>query len=114
MEKQLSNAGFKGSVVRLAGKTACETSSKIAEFCLVQGMKASGIGVASRDGYWDALTGAALCGSFKAPLVLVADDNRSAITDFIAKNASDIEVGIVFGGYGSVSNSTYQTLVARG
>ena len=104
VEKQLTNAGFKGKVVRLAGTNACETSAKVAEFCLGEGMSAKNVGVATAEGYWDALSGAALCGKKKAPLLLANNatmggsrDLASAI-NFLKKRSGDVSRGYLFGG----------------
>ena len=69
-EAALAAAGA-SRVERLAGGTAWETSAKVAERALTLGMSADGVGAADGNGYWDALTGAALCGHSGAPLMLV-------------------------------------------
>ena len=51
---------------RLAGNTAIETSEAVARHGLKLGMTADSMGVATTSGYWDALSGAALCGDFEA------------------------------------------------
>ena len=92
---------------------ATQTSQKIAEFELTQGMSADGMAVATRDGYWDALTGASLCGKNNSVLVLAADDDRSAIDGFVVDHKAEISHGYVFGGTAAVSEATYDVLVSK-
>lgn len=109
--KQVEDAHIK-VIERLAGKTAVGTSQVIAEFELSQDMSADGMAVATRDGYWDALTGASMCGHDNSVLVLVADDDRSAVSDFVAVHADQIGQGYIFGGDTAVSANTFDALVA--
>ena len=111
VEAQLAAAGIPAaSIVRLAGESAVETSASIALHCLGSGMHADGLGVATTAGYWDALTGAALCGFRGAPLVLVNDANRSAIQSVVAPRARQLESAYVLGGPLSVSVDTWNVL----
>lgn len=111
VEGQIKGAGLNVKT-RLAGGTAVDTSQVVAEFELSEGMQADKMAVATRDGYWDALTGAALCGKNNSVLVLAADDDRSAIDGFVKKHAGDIDQGYIFGGTAAVSEGTYEALVA--
>ena len=112
VEKQLASIGLSGSsVVRKAGDTAAETSAEIAKYGVSKGMTDQSVAVATLDGYWDSLSGAALCGSYGIPLVLVNDENRNAISAFIKPNASKMERGVVFGGTAAVSEKTYLELI---
>lgn len=97
---------------RLAGPTAYETSSAIASWCVGQGMKADGMGIATGSSYYDALAGASLCGKGDAAIVLVSDDNRSTIGSFVAPHKKSIKDIYVFGGSAAVSEGTYDVLVA--
>ena len=67
--------------------------------------------LATGTGYWDALTGAALCGKNGAVLVLVSDANRSAVDDFMGAQSAAIDSAYVFGGRMAVSNLTWNTMV---
>ena len=93
----------------------------MAERALALGMAADGVGVADGNGYWDALTGAALCGRSGAPLVLVPRDGASSegwglsydphcIDAFVRPHAPEISKGRVFGGEASVPASTLEAL----
>ena len=113
VEKQLSGIGLPASsVVRKSGATAAETSAALASYGVSKGMSSKGIAVATIDGYWDALSGAAFCGVQNTPLVLVNDGNRGAVNSFIKPNASKLQVGVVFGGTAAVSDSVYRSLIA--
>ena len=106
VEGQLAERGIE-VVGRLAGDNAVMTSAAIAGFEVSQGMSADGMGVATVDGYWDALTGAALCGSEGSVLVLASDSDRRAI-DAVA--APSVSRAYVFGGEMAVSDSTLRYL----
>lgn len=106
---QLKSIGI-SSVERLSGATAFETSSEIAKWELSHGMELKAPGVATGDTYHDALAGAALCGANNSVLVVVNDDNRITLTDFISSHRQDISGGYVFGGSAAVSDSVYRTL----
>ena len=91
--------------VRLAGDDAMKTSAEIANFCVSEGMSPNEMAVASGSTYYDAVTGAAFCGSKNSVLLLVLDGDRTAITDFVAPRKSAIERGYIFGGTASVSEN---------
>ena len=99
-------------IVRLSGPTADYTSAKIAKFCVDEGMSPERIGAATMDGYWDALSGASLCGKGNFPIVLVSDSSKGAINDYVKPRAGTIQTGYVFGGPAAVSDSTYSALAA--
>ena len=106
VETQLTDAGYKGDLTRLAGATAVETSNVIANYCVEKGMTADGFGVATIDGYWDALTGAAMCGVKNTPLILVnKSDATSGVKGFLKTNGSLIAGGTVLGGTSAVPDS---------
>ena len=107
---KLQQAGIK--VVRKWGATAVGTSSSFALWALGQGMTANKMGVATVNGYWDALTGAALCGRNNAVLVLASNRDASAITQVARANRSQITKAYVFGGTAAVSQDTYNRAVA--
>ena len=97
------------SFVRLGGIDAYETSRMVANWCVEEGMGASYIGFATGGGYWDALSGASLCGSRNSVLLLVDDGYRENI-DFARGNASSIDTAYVFGGSPAVSDETFRIL----
>ena len=111
VKTQLAKAGLtvRG---RLQGQTAIETSQAVAEFALKNGMSAKMVGVATVNGYWDALSGAALCGKNNAPLLLVSDEQSSTIAKFVQPRAGTIKTGFVFGGEGTMSNAVLDRLRA--
>ena len=91
---------------RLKGGTAYETSRKIAEFSLSEGMGASHMGIATGRGYWDALSGAALLGKKNSVILLADDKNSSSAATFIKEHRSGLGKGCyIFGGTSAVSES---------
>lgn len=111
VKAQLEGAGIR-VLGRLSGETAIETSQVIAEFELSHGMTADKMGVATVDGYWDALSGAAFCGKNGSVIVLVSDEASSSIDGFVKTQALSIERGYVFGGMGTVPESVLERLRA--
>ena len=109
-ETKLRRAGI--SVVRRAGSNAIATSASLATWALGQGLGANGMGIATVNGYWDALTGAALCGKRNAVLVLASNSNSSAVTQVVRANKASITRAYVFGGTAAVSAATYNQAVA--
>ena len=102
---QLRSAGI-GSITRLAGNNAYLTSGNIANWSLQQGLSANNMAIATGNGYWDALCGAALCGAYGSVLVLVGNNHTENIDGFIRSHRSKIYHGFVFGGTSAVSSST--------
>lgn len=111
VDAQLAGAGFTGAIVRQSGTDACATSVALANFCLGEGMQVSGMGVATTNDYYDALTGAALCGMQNAPLVLVNDNGLNAVNDFIAPHKAEIDYGFIFGGAAAVSANVEAAII---
>ena len=97
---------------RLSGATAYETSLAIAEWCVSQGMKANNVGIATGESYYDALSGAALCGKSNAVLALASDSNRITIDEFVRSHASQIANAYVFGGPAAISSSSFDVLAS--
>ncbi len=95
---------------RLWGAHAVETSEAVADFGLSQGMGCDKMGVATTNGYWDALSGAPLCGLNNSVLVLAGDSTSSSISGFMAKNKDRIGASYVFGGEAALDASTYQAI----
>lgn len=111
VEGQLKGAGV-SSVVRLSGKTALDTSAEIAKWEIKQGMGVSHLTLATSNGYWDALTGAAVCGKLNSVLVLVSSggDTRAfkAVYD---KNK--VTHGHILGGNAAVPASVERYVKSR-
>ena len=95
VEKQLS--GIK--TTRLWGQTAIDTSQAIANQCVREGMTPNKVCIATDDGYWDGLTGAALSGKNNAPLILATPGKTwTATNGFIANNKGRISQAYILGG----------------
>ena len=116
---QLAEAGIATkNVTRLGGANAWETSNKIADWGHDHGMTANYMGAADGTGYWDALTGAALCGAKSSVLVLIPRNfdwftyDPYCIDNFVKPHADEIENGYVFGGTVAVPDSTLAALDA--
>ncbi|MCI1666118.1 MAG: cell wall-binding repeat-containing protein [Atopobiaceae bacterium] len=101
------------NVDRIWGNSAIDTSQAVAEFELENGMTVKHMGVATVNGFEDALSGAALCGKSNSILVLVATSDQTCVNTIVADNADEIETGYIFGGPGAVSNSTVSNLKAK-
>ena len=94
-------------VKRLGGADACATSRLVAEWAIGQkALGANNMGVATINGYWDALCGAALCGKNKGALVLAYDGDISALKVASANKAA-MKRGYVFGGTAAVSAKVF-------
>ena len=106
---QLKKANFT-VVDRLWGNTAIETSEEVAKCGLKLGMTADKMGVATNDGYWDALSGAALCGKNNSVLVLVGDSSSHSISGFVKSNSNQIITAEIFGGTAVVDATTEKAL----
>ena len=105
----LNMSGIK-VIDRLEGATAIETSEAVAKFGLTCGMTADSMGIATMNGYWDALSGAALCGRLDSVMVLVGNENSHSIGGFVKSNASQIAGLYVFGGKAAVSDAVVAKL----
>ena len=102
---QLTEAGI-CVAGRLAGETAIETSEAVATFGLAKGLSANNLGVATSTGYWDALSGTALCGMNNSVLVLASSPTSSSITNFISQRKDQISRIYLFGGTAALSQQT--------
>lgn len=112
------------NVERLFGQSAWATSAAIAEAQIKAGAADPAVfGVADGNGYWDALTGAALCGKRQAALLLVPHDGAAyeggsfsydplCIDTVLKAHADKVDAGYVFGGESSVPVSTFDALKA--
>lgn len=104
VRSQIEGAGMTVSG-RLSGDDAVGTSAAVATFELSNGMQANCMAVTTAGGYWDALSGAAMCGRRESVLVLATDANRSAI-DAVVGSGSPITDAFVLGGTAAVSAPT--------
>ena len=113
VETQLSAAGVPW--VRVWGDTAAQTSAKISEFAIGEGMSARYAGVATLDGHWDALTGAVLCGKNNSILMLASGSDTFCIdrmislsrsSAFLTSRKANLQHGYIFGGQVVVPPST--------
>ena len=100
-ERMLKQAGL--AVVRLAGDTAVETSEKIALWELKNGFSLANVAVATRTSFKDALSGAALMGGCKGPIILVNGSNWSAVNNILKGKAAQVSQGYFLGGTAVVS-----------
>ncbi len=92
------------SCVRLGGATAYGTSKLVANWCIGQGMSADKAGIATGKSYYDALTGAALCGKNNAVLCLVDEGKEACVSGVLVKNKNKMLSAYVFGGTAAVSD----------
>ncbi|MBQ3301051.1 MAG: cell wall-binding repeat-containing protein [Eggerthellaceae bacterium] len=106
---KLKNAGI-NVAGRLWGATAVETSVAVAKYGMKLGMSADGLGVATTNGYWDALSGAALCGHLGSVMVLADSPKANSIVEFAWNNSDDIDTAYVFGGTAAISSDTFQSV----
>lgn len=95
---------------RLAGDTAVETSERVAEFGLARGLGCTKMGIATTNGYWDALAGAPLCGLNDSVLVLAGDASSHSIAGFVQSHKAQVGICYVFGGEAALDAATYQAL----
>lgn len=108
-DSRLSAVGV-SSIERVYGQTEYETSVSVARWELEHGMGLRAPGLATGLTFYDALTGAGLCGKNDSVLLVASSGNRVTITDFISEQRSSIAGGYVFGGPIAVSDSVYHTL----
>ena len=95
--------------VRLGGNTAYGTSKLVANWCISQGMSANKAGIATGKSYYDALTGAALCGKNNAVLCLVDAGKETCVSGVLAPNKNKMLSAYVFGGTQAVPDSVLTT-----
>lgn len=102
VEKQLKGIGV--TPVRKGGATCYETATELAlGFELEYDMGLSNMGVATGQGFHDALAGAALCGKKGSVLVLADERNSEAALKYLGKDAQSVVIhGYIFGGEAAV------------
>ncbi|PLS27800.1 repeat protein [Bifidobacterium parmae] len=94
---------------RVAGATRYETSAKVAEWCVKQGMGMDGAVFASGEGFADALAAGPLAGRSNAALMLVRDPSSPAIA-LAGQHADGVSKAWVVGSSVVVDNHTMQTI----
>ena len=102
------------AVERVGGANRYETSRKVAEFSVANGMSWSTVAVVTGRDYSDGLVAAALVGKNKGVLLLVDGTNDPTIAA-IRENAGKVSKLYVLGGEGAVSapvESAVRTAVA--
>ncbi len=117
--KLVSTLGIpKADISRLAGDNAWQTSAAIANAQIkADPSRAKCVALADGNGYWDALTGAALVGKNGGIMLLVPHDGPNSeggafsfdpfvIDEVVKKNADKIKRAFVFGGEAAVPAST--------
>ena len=97
---------------RLAGNTAYGTSAAVATFCLGEGMSASHAGVATGKSYYDALSGAALCGKSGSVLVLADANKTNAVEKALVPHKGELSERwcYIFGGEQAFSDAALAAL----
>lgn len=108
---QLTGEGFTVAE-RLSGKTALDTSVKVAEFGLTQGMSANNLGVATVNNYPDALASGPLTGQKNAVGILVDKEDSVTISGFVAPHSESIYAINIFGGKFAITEETQAALNA--
>jgi lactocepin len=108
VEKQLRDNGVE-LAERLAGKNGVETSRKIADFALDNGLTVANMAFATSQNFPDALAGAALCGR-NGSVLLLCDDKAPGNLSFATDHASGIQTGYVFGGNLAFSDKLMESL----
>ncbi len=110
VEVQLKKVGVT-EVTRQAGEDAYVTSARVAGFSMRNAnMMVDGMGVATAHGYWDAVAGAALCGSRNSVLVLADDGYTDALDTTFFSHRDLIGSVYVFGGSAAVGDSVWNLM----
>lgn len=93
------------------GEDAVDTSAATVAWERARGMEVAPMGVASADGWHDALAGAALCGKNDSVLVLASPDRMQAV-ESVLSDAGSKASGFIFGGFESVPKSVADRLMS--
>ena len=96
---------------RVYGEGAVDTSAATVAWERARGMGVAPMGVASADGWHDALAGAALCGRNESVLVLASPDRMQAV-ESVLSDAGSKASGFIFGGFESVPKSVADRLMS--
>lgn len=105
---QLTNIGIGAkNITRLGGADRYQTSLKIAEYAVKNGLTANRMAVATGANFPDALSGAALCGKTNSVIFLVADNTvaKGYVKTFISSNRSTLRTAYALGSNKVVSDS---------
>ena len=105
---QLQGLGM--DVQRVGGATAYHTAVDLADFAVREGMVASNLGIATANGFHDALTGAALCGKSNAVLLLADAAYYAAPRNFVYAQRAGMSAGRVFGGPVAVGEKVFDQM----
>lgn len=107
VDNQVKNNGIR--VERIYGQTMMNTSQKVAEFALSQGMSANNMGIATTNGYYDGLVAGPFLGKKNSVLVLTDSKDVSAVDGIYlgGKATSSINNAYVFGGPYAVKESVW-------
>ena len=105
VDSRLGDAGLE--VIRLGGKTALDTSAKIATFEIGEGMTLAHMAVATTTSYKDALSGAALAGAQNSVLALVdKEDGYTAFDAAYLAGGGSLVHGHILGGNLAISKTS--------
>lgn len=99
------------NVTRLSGETRYETSQKIAEFELSQGLgfDVDGIALATGANFPDALAAGPVAGRRLSPLLLV-DQGATSATQWLSTKSDSISGALIVGGENAISGQDAQNL----
>lgn len=103
VETQLIAAGIADTEIqRFGGTDRYATSEIFAEWALTYGLMPGNMTVATGETFPDALSGAAMCGSFKAPILLVKDASSPTLK-IVSDFKTVIDNPFILGGESAVS-----------
>lgn len=98
-------------VARAAGATRYETAALLAEAAVENGLSWDGVGVATGEGFADALSGGAMLGSVGAPLLFTRPNELlPAVESTLRMHSSDIGTVHVLGGDGAVGQDVVDSI----
>lgn len=102
------------SVARMGGKDRYDTSIKIADKFKAKVGKIEGIVIASGENFPDALSGAVLCKQQKAPMLLVNNQSKTKVLDYIKNNLQKGQTVNILGGTGVVNEDIKKEIEKAG
>jgi putative cell wall-binding protein len=103
-EASLKSAYGADYVTRLGGSERYDTAAKIASYGISQGMRWTGVGIATGSDFPDALSGGAMCGAAGSVLLLTDPNTLSAPAQTKLNSHKDKIMSLYFiGGTGAVS-----------
>lgn len=112
VEGQLTGIGIPATAVqRIYGEVALDTSAEIAKWEVKnEKMSLDNLSVATSNGYWDALTGAALTGKQDSILVLVNPDGDYRALDAVYGYDGSVTNGHVYGGNIAIADEVFDRI----